>query len=484
MCGIVGVATKWDNGFLSSDIDYFQQALVFDSVRGIDGTGIVQVKSNGHFQWAKVASHPFRLLHNEKVRAMLSQSLSNGKVLIGHNRKATSGKIVNENAHPFVKDHIAMVHNGYVKDAKQLVDTEVDSEVIAHILAEEADIPAALAKLEGAFAVVWYNQKLKHLYMVRNKERPLYYSMTEQMLHFASEPWIISVAQQRSYHENFVNHFPAPKVVPVNTVLALDLKSFKIEEISADFKSWETEQAKKQLPATPSGVGPASTSRGAIEIPTLLQSTHGSGTTSGISTLAPHQGRYTVGQPIKCKFVSLENRRSSPAEHPRVLLTGYTDDASKVEVKHWFPFGTDQAVIDSFIGAEYFHCRVRHCVLKGQYISLIWVQEPKPAVKLLPKPSPSGGDLVKTYNGQSLLQVEWKSVCNTFKCTTCNKALNARYPKYTSVQITGKQKPRIICPECIVSRFPNFSATAQAEIIKSNGYSPMDYLLEKEGEMC
>ena len=96
---------------------------------------------------------------------------------MGHNRAATRGTIIDENAHPFwVDDKIVLVHNGSYKGChKSLKDTQVDSEAIAHTIAEQKTLEAALKKINAAYVLVWYNTEEHTLNFVRNSERPLWF---------------------------------------------------------------------------------------------------------------------------------------------------------------------------------------------------------------------------------------------------------------------------------------------------------------------
>ena len=46
MCGIVGIATKQNNGFTSAEGDMFRDMLYLDAFRGWDSTGVFGVDKN------------------------------------------------------------------------------------------------------------------------------------------------------------------------------------------------------------------------------------------------------------------------------------------------------------------------------------------------------------------------------------------------------------------------------------------------------
>ena len=204
MCGIVGLITKESMGLSMPQIDWFQDALVADSVRGFDATGIVAVDPYKSLDVAKVASHPFHLLQHPDW-AKFRNKAWNSKVLIGHNRKATSGSKDNpEHAHPFVSEdnRIVLVHNGFVENAKALdPQVSVDSKVICDLLAAHKGDAVKVASLtNGAFALVWYDTKDHTVNFLRNKERPLSLSDGSNGIFFASEPRMLQWLAERQAH--------------------------------------------------------------------------------------------------------------------------------------------------------------------------------------------------------------------------------------------------------------------------------------------
>lgn len=204
MCGIVGVITKESMGMSMPQIDWFQDALVSDSVRGFDATGIVAVDPYKSLDVAKVASHPFHLLQHPDW-AKFRNKAWNSKVLIGHNRKATSGSKDNpEHAHPFVSEdnRIVLVHNGFVENARILdPQISVDSKIICDLLAlHKGDAVKVASLINGAFALVWYDTKDHTVNFLRNKERPLSVSDGNNGIFFASEPRMLQWLAERQAH--------------------------------------------------------------------------------------------------------------------------------------------------------------------------------------------------------------------------------------------------------------------------------------------
>ena len=74
----------------------------------------------------------------------------------------------------------------------------VDSEVMyAHLAKHGAQ--ETFSTIEGAFACVWWNDKEKTLNFIRNSERPLYFTWSEdcRMMFWASEPWMFAAVERK-----------------------------------------------------------------------------------------------------------------------------------------------------------------------------------------------------------------------------------------------------------------------------------------------
>lgn len=200
MCGIVAVISAWTNGFTRNEANLFRDMLYFDTLRGWDSTGVFGVDRLGNLDLLKGAVSGPEFIQTKDFDDFLTKMVKDGRFAVGHNRAATRGVVKDENAHPFVvDDNIVLVQNGsYKGDHKHLKDTEVDTEALAHVIAEEPDIAKALQKVDASYALMWYEVKNKMLRIIRNKERPLFTARTKSggML-FASEPMTIIHAAMR-----------------------------------------------------------------------------------------------------------------------------------------------------------------------------------------------------------------------------------------------------------------------------------------------
>ncbi|NJP49308.1 glutamine--fructose-6-phosphate transaminase (isomerizing) [Streptomyces sp. SBST2-5] len=162
MCGIVGyVGTQ-------SALDVVTAGLKRLEYRGYDSAGVA-VLADGGLATAKRAG---KLVNLEKELA--ERPLPTGTTGIGHTRWATHGGPTDSNAHPHLDNagRVAVVHNGIIENFAALraeltergheLTSETDTEVVAHLLAEEfsscADLAEAMRlvcrRLEGAFTLV------------------------------------------------------------------------------------------------------------------------------------------------------------------------------------------------------------------------------------------------------------------------------------------------------------------------------------------
>ena len=223
MCGLVAVISKYLNGFSQDQRDIFDTLLFVDTLRGNDSTGAFVVSNLGNVTLAKEASAATRYMNTPEYKSLRNDAFSNGWAMVGHNRNATRGAITDVNAHPFViDDRIVLVHNGsYFGDHKKLKDTEVDSEAIAHSLAEEKDPELALRKVDAAYALIWYDVDNKTINMVRNSARPLWRMELAGSYVIASEEAFLQMVKYR-YKYSPTNE---PKEIE-----PYDMHSFKLND--------------------------------------------------------------------------------------------------------------------------------------------------------------------------------------------------------------------------------------------------------------
>lgn len=195
MCGIVGAV-----GDIDGKIDkVFKDLLQMDVLRGPHSTGVVAVANNDDVSYVKSVGVPQDLFDRKSFDTLMRPMK---KVLIGHNRWATMGKVNSTNAHPFQHGLITGVHNGTLKNQSLLPDYkdfEVDSDNIYHAISE-VGIFDTVERLHGAYALVYFDEADKTINFVRNDERPLYVCNVKErnVLLFASEAWMLFGACMRN----------------------------------------------------------------------------------------------------------------------------------------------------------------------------------------------------------------------------------------------------------------------------------------------
>ncbi|RSS82537.1 glutamine--fructose-6-phosphate transaminase (isomerizing) [Streptomyces sp. WAC06614] len=162
MCGIVGYVGA------QSALDVVVAGLKRLEYRGYDSAGVA-VLADGGLAATKKAG---KLVNLEK--ALVGRPLPTGSTGIGHTRWATHGGPTDVNAHPHLDNagRVAVVHNGIIEnfaalreeltDRGHLLQSETDTEVVAHLVAEcfssTGDLAEAMRqvcrRLEGAFTLV------------------------------------------------------------------------------------------------------------------------------------------------------------------------------------------------------------------------------------------------------------------------------------------------------------------------------------------
>lgn len=176
MCGLVGVA----GNLYKPHIDAFTQLLFVDTLRGQDSTGVAGCDLDGKAALLKSVGPAVDLIDRRGYDDVVRLTR---RVIIGHNRFGTMGGKTKENAHPFAFDEVIGAHNGTVDFASKnrMIDGNkfgTDSEAIFNNIDIEGP-DETIPKLDGAYALVWFNRRYAELNMIRNKERPLHYAYTK-----------------------------------------------------------------------------------------------------------------------------------------------------------------------------------------------------------------------------------------------------------------------------------------------------------------
>ncbi|MFJ8785452.1 glutamine--fructose-6-phosphate transaminase (isomerizing) [Streptomyces sp. NPDC102476] len=195
MCGIVGYVGS------QSALDVVMAGLKRLEYRGYDSAGVA-VLADGGLAAAKKAG---KLVNLEKE--LVERPLPTGLTGIGHTRWATHGGPTDANAHPHLDNagRVSVVHNGIIENFAALrteleerghtLASETDTEVVAHLLAEEFSVTADLAeamrlvcrRLEGAFTLVAVHADEPDLVVGARRNSPLVVGVGEGEAFLASD---------------------------------------------------------------------------------------------------------------------------------------------------------------------------------------------------------------------------------------------------------------------------------------------------------
>jgi hypothetical protein len=182
----------------------WQDLVVADAARGVDGTGAIKVHTDGSVNWAKQAGDPFSLFRSDGFYNDFWEPINREFIcaLIGHNRFGTRGRKDTASAHPFAYEHITMVHNGTLREhgsiLKELKEYPVDSEALCVGIARYG-LQDALRQIDGAYALAYYDFKEQTINLIRNNERPLFVHVNkkDKLVSFASEKAMLYWALNR-----------------------------------------------------------------------------------------------------------------------------------------------------------------------------------------------------------------------------------------------------------------------------------------------
>jgi len=178
MCGIVGAVAS------RNVVPILIEGLRHLEYRGYDSAGIAALENN----------QIRRVRRTGRVEIMAAAAEEEGicaNVGIGHTRWATHGGVSQCNAHPHVSHGIALVHNGIIENHEQQrarlkalgydFESQTDTEVIAHLIHHHsrtradllAAVQAAIAELQGAYALAVINQAQPQCLVVARMGCPL-----------------------------------------------------------------------------------------------------------------------------------------------------------------------------------------------------------------------------------------------------------------------------------------------------------------------
>lgn len=485
MCGLVGLVAKLQGGFFMSDVSMFSQMLVADSVRGVDGTGVFGTYGTGSVGWCKVGSHPYALLASKKFDSFAQAMTRKFDMVVGHNRKATAGSKSNENAHPFIHEHIILVHNGMVHNHKKMGDTEVDSHAIAHSFVNKGH-EETLANLDGAFALIWFDMKDRTLRMVRNDQRPLYLVETPSQIAFASEGYMLRwIADRNNKDWKDIKLLPPGELVSISQQTKtikrdkVKLYTFTYTPPNNHYCGWEYGM----------GVDPDYADQINAEVKDMMAEVNAEDDPLDEDAIAaairddmPELDEDESDEALEFinKYkdgvqVLFEPRKLTPwnSVNPQIVgfnIEGVLRGDPDVSVRCAFDKGKSYVQMQELTN--------RH-VLKGTvYGAMVNPMTGKQSLHVM---NVSGLETYRTFNGTRLTSDEWIRICDTQRCCRCEAKILIKDVDITSVNFKSQGKIRVFCHECVSKHMKQLPKEQQEQINRLNTHE-REVLLTTEKE--
>lgn len=434
MCGLIGMISRSNFGFQYKDKAIFEQLLFVNTVRGQDSTGIFGINKYGNVIAHKTAQAAPSAIKTQTFKEFFTKIYSEYRIVIGHNRASTRGATTDENAHPFIEDNICLVHNGTLNTHKQLADTEVDSHAICTSLAKNG-YQETFEKLDGAFALIWYNVAEKKLYMARNKERPLHMVVTDDTFYFASElsmlEWVVQrngvnkfksyfLAEDKTYYweldklkEFEIMETPEKKTRPAST----SLQKQRVTGPMAGFTHTRKQKTKQNLPGN--------------TIQTTLDLEHTSTTNQ--------KQNYIIGT-----SVSFWNSGLSQSRKGNNILTGYTIDIDNVPIVCSLPEKCSEETLNNLDTANWIQATIQ-LIYKQSGIETLHLRNP-----IILEDDAETPESFLSRNGQLITYTDISDAGGN--CEQCGAAITfneEEISKAIMIKNTQAKTVRLFCKHCV-----------------------------------
>ena len=198
--------------FSVPEMNALSQLIFMDTLRGYDSTGVASIlessgRGNTPVRTYKKAIPGNDFVYMRSYDKLLEAMKSKKGVMMAHNRAATKGAVSDDTAHPFTHHGVTLAHNGTLNNHRQLEGGnlfDVDSEAVCYAISQSDDASEVISKLQGAFALTWYDEANETFNFCRNDLRPLWlahildYQDKPKGLIWASEPWMLNAVHQRT----------------------------------------------------------------------------------------------------------------------------------------------------------------------------------------------------------------------------------------------------------------------------------------------
>lgn len=430
MCGIVGLISKRSTGFYAKQADLMSNMLRIDSIRGMDSTGVFGVTSKGQVDWKKGDGDGYLFTNTINWAEFRRKMIRDYQIVIGHNRKATRGEISAENAHPFTQKHITLVHNGTVWNSKSIKDVDVDSEAIAYALADH-NAPEALKKLNGAFALVWYDKKDKTLNLVRNKERPLCLIEYDDMWVVSSEA---NLALWLTGRENEIPVTNGVRSLPTDKILTFTLGALDKAPTELSYEEYKYYTP----PAEVTVVAP-------------IGATYNKPNSTQMSWPAQHRIRsrgLVTGDPFKFKLISYDDAVRGMGR----CLLGHPIFGDEQDNNIWCEviIPRDKNIEDYIGASDIFTATLMHTRNMGGRM-VFFGQNPYPL------------SIIKSANGFEMTEEQTKSFFPT-SCPRCCKFIQREDIGKSLVVMRKDKTLRVLCSSCLTDSLKNANTNKTLEL--------------------
>ena len=430
MCGIVGLVSKKDNGFYGGNLDVFQDMLVADSVRGADSTGCFAVNRKNTVRIIKSATVPHYMFDTKNWQNFRDSAIQKATMLVGHNRKATVGKVSTDTAHPFYESNIILVHNGTINNQKDLQEgVEVDSHAICHSIANRG-YKETIKEIDGAFVLVWFDVLTKTLNIVRNDKRPLCYVETDDFFWFASEAamlaWILIRNNQKPLRS--MEELAPEKLLKLTTgPYSLEIEGVEVRKEVSSFHQttavttvsspkWDRDDGEEEVVVT---------------------------------DLKEYYQQYKIGEAVI--FVPESFRRLAHQERFGIFGKAYLPGNrvfSKAAI--FLPAGVTEEEAADFATQKKLLANLQSIMVTPNNTIHAVFNNPR-------------GDIeISTWADEDLLNHEWEHICTTMHCAKCEGSINEEFAPITSVQCTREfTNWKVTCDACVGKRVSEMSKEKQ-----------------------
>ena len=418
MCGINGLISRNSNGFWKTQADLFGQLLRMGSIRGDDSTGVFGVGPGGKVDIVKGDADGYIFTKSGPYHKFEERMYRKYRIAIGHNRSATKGAVTPHNAHPFKEGNIVLVHNGTIFNSEDLnKESEVDSHAIAHALNQHNAVEA-LGKINGAFALVWYNIEDQTLNLARNQARPLCLMETDDYWVVCSEPGLPAWLINRQAMPNVIKNID---VVKPETILSFKLGSLRDAPTEVRYEDYKHPVVVYSPPKCHGWQGYSTPS----DVPIFGKPK---------VTLATSAGGFKEGDRVRVVFQDEKDNEAGGhvfIGHP--VIDGELDE--NILVKYPVPLVRAVDFLDDMAKNEFFTCTVVGCSLYRN-IPIIYVRDAIPIT------------MRRTFGGETYSQSDLVGII-AGGCPRCGGIINMMDIEETLIRHKSDGGHRVVCKTCI-----------------------------------